>query len=192
MNPTLRYAHLAPNVWAALEKEERKGWIRAGVQKPETVAEHTLELIEIGKEVALAHTFSNQESDDLLAMLEVHDWPEAILGDKVTLHGAETYEHERVQREEKHVREEAAMRSITASLGAEGERVLSLWLRFERSTDRVAGKAREIDKYQAIERACRYEREQGIAGLGDEFVRYSPPVTDEYLCARLTRVLARI
>jgi len=180
----LQFAPLVPDVWKALEREERAGWVKRGVKNPETVAEHTVELMLIGDEYASAVELSSEEQADLMAMLEVHDMPEAIDGDVITLHGVD-HEQEAKDRVAKFEREYTAMRSITKDLGLVGERMLGYWLRFEKSDDRVAVAGRGIDKYQAIERAYRYEREQGIVGLGDEFLKFSPPLTIPYLIARL-------
>ncbi len=181
---TLKYTHLAPNVWKALEKEVRKGWVQRGVKHPETVALHTLKMLEIGKELAQHSGYTTEERDDLYAMLEIHDWPEAIHGDVITTVGID-HERETNHKAEKFLREKSAMEQICAPLGDTGQTLLTLWLRFEEGIDRVAKDARDIDKYQAIEQAFEYERTQGIVGLGDEFVKYSPEVTHPYLCQRL-------
>lgn len=183
----LRYAHLVPHVWAALERETRKGWVSCGVTNPETVAEHTLDMMRIGHEVATEINLSEYDRIDLLDMLEVHDWPEAIDGDEITLYGVDVAK-EADAKKVKFLREEAAMKGICAPLGEEGDCILALWYRFETSDDAVARLAREIDKYQAIEQAFSYERSgRGPVGLGEEFVRYSPPMTHPALVARVVK-----
>jgi 5'-deoxynucleotidase YfbR-like HD superfamily hydrolase len=185
----LQFAHLVPETWRALQNEKRAGWVKRGVINPETVAEHILELLVLGAELAQATGFTKEETSDLLAMLEIHDWPEAIDGDQITLTGVDVAK-EASDKVVKHAKEIVAMRSITEPLGDIGIKLFNLWLRFEEAEDRVVKAAHEIDKYQAIERAYRYEREQGIVGLGEEFVRYSPRVTHPYLVARLESVRA--
>lgn len=49
---------------------------------------------------------------------------------------------------------------------------MDLWLRFETSADEMASFARQIDKYQAVEKALEYERTQGIPLFG-EFLNYT-------------------
>lgn len=53
-----------------------------------------------------------------------------------------------------------------------GEEIMALWLRFETSNDPAAVFGRQLDKYQAVEKALEYEQAQGIA-LFDEFLTYS-------------------
>jgi 5'-deoxynucleotidase YfbR-like HD superfamily hydrolase len=186
MTKTLRYTHFVPHIWSALEHEIRKGWVHAGVTNPETVAEHTLELLRLGDEVAREALLSDSDRADLLSMLEVHDWPEAIDGDEITLHGVDHAE-EADRGRQKQLREEAVMTSICEHIGEEGQYILAFWRRFEMSDDPIATLAREIDKYQAIEKAFFYEHVgEGPVGLGEEFVRFSPPMTHPELVKRVT------
>jgi putative hydrolases of HD superfamily len=184
----LRYALLAPAVWNALEHEVRKGWVECGIENPETVAEHTIDLLRLGEEIATEAGLSEMDRADLLAMLEVHDWPEAIEGDQITKHGVD-YAEEADERAEKFERERSAMETICVPLGEEGKSIMALWLRFEKGDDGVAALARELDKYQAIEKAYKYERSgQGPTRLGEEFIRYSPPMTHPSLISRVQRL----
>lgn len=184
----LKYAHLVPHVWTSLERETRKGWVRSGVIDPETVAEHTLDLLRLGSELASEVGLADADRIDLLDMLEVHDWPEAIEGDEITMYGID-HAKEADAKKAKFLREEAAMKGLCAPLGEQGEHILALWHRFERGDDPIAMLGRELDKYQAIERAFRYEREgRGPQGLGEEFVRYSPPMTHPVLIARVAQL----
>ncbi len=186
----LKYARLAPQVWAALELEVRKGWVLRGVIDPETVAEHTLDMLRIGDEVAREINLPEDDRADLLGMLEIHDWPEALNGDEITMHGVDLAK-EADAKKAKFLKEEAAMKSICEPLGEEGVHIFALWYRFETSGDDVAILAREIDKEQAIEQAFRYERSgQGPEGLGEEFVRYSPPIRNPYLAQRIEALRA--
>jgi putative hydrolase of HD superfamily len=182
----LQFAHLVPETWLALQHEKRAGWVKRGIINPETVAEHTVALLPLGAGVAEASGFSEEERHDLIAMLEIHDWPEAIDGDQITLTGVDVVK-EANDKVIKHAKEIVAMRSITEPLGDVGIKLFNLWLCFEEAQDRVAKAGREIDKCQAIERAYEYEREQGIVGLGAEFERYSPPITNPYLVERLAK-----
>jgi len=49
---------------------------------------------------------------------------------------------------------------------------MALWLRQENSDDPAANFCRQLDKYQAVEKALEYEQAQGIP-LFDEFLTYS-------------------
>jgi len=163
----LSVAHLVPEAWGALSRLERTGWVKRGVENPETVAEHIRSLKELARELGV---FGGKQQEDLLLMLEIHDWPEALHGDEVIV------THDKADREArqkiKFENEQRAMETICAPLGERGAEILALWLRFETSDDEVAVFARELDKYQAVEKALYYEATQGIA-VFEEFLEYS-------------------
>lgn len=163
----LSVAHLVPEAWSALSRLKRTGWVKRGVENPETVAEHIVSLKQLAKELSV---FRGKDQDDLLLMLETHDWPEALHGDEVIV------THDKVDREArekiKFENEQRAMNTICEPLGEKGAEILALWLRFETSDDEVAQFARELDKYQAVEKAFYYETTQGVAVFA-EFLEYS-------------------
>ncbi len=178
----LQFASYAPDVWDRLTALPRAGWVAWRIKNPETVATHTLALIALAHELRPQLDFTQAEFDDLVAMLEIHDWPEAIDGDEV-VHVNDSP----LKRTEKFEREARTMRMLTLPLGDVGGRILALWHRFENQSDRVAVFAHALDKYQAVEQAYRYERDGGPVGIGLEFLYGSPPVTHPALRARLER-----
>lgn len=156
--PELKYAHLAPDVWHALGELKRTGWVKRGIKNPETVQEHTTALLRIA---ASLQGLSDEEKDGLLDMLEIHDWPEVIHGDEQLLFKDE--EQFKKGRAAKFENEQRAMMSICEKLGEEGgAKVMALWLRYANSQDPAASLARQIDKYQSVEKAMEYETAQGI------------------------------
>ncbi len=163
----LKFAQFAPDVWKTLSELKRTGWIKRGVANPESVQEHTIALINIA---ASFDELSEKEKDGLLDMLEVHDWPEAIHGDEII------YSHNENElkslKAAKFENEKIALRSICENLGEKGKEIMVLWLRFETSSDESASLARQIDKYQAIEKALEYEKAQKIP-LFNEFLDYA-------------------
>ena len=163
----LQYEAEAPEVYEALAALKRTGWVNAGVQNPESVKDHTIALIALAGEVAPELT--DPEKNGLFAMLEVHDWPEALCGDEVILE-LEPNES-KARKDAKLEREREAMERICAEL-PNGAEILKLWVRFETADDPAAVFARELDKYQAVEQALVYEEEQGISLFG-EFLTYS-------------------
>jgi 5'-deoxynucleotidase YfbR-like HD superfamily hydrolase len=64
----------------------------------------------------------------------------------------------------------------------------ALWRRFETSKDHIAILARELDKYQSILKAFEYERVYSVPGLGEEFVRFSPPFTNPYFISKIAEL----
>ena len=167
----LKFAHLAPEVWKKLGDIPRTGWVRRGIENPETVQEHTLALQKLVTELSNALSeFSAEEKEELMNILEVHDWPEALEGDQVTV-TADPVERKKLK-EEKFIAEHKAMITITKSLGEIGQQILSLWLRFESSNDALASFARQLDKYQAVEKAYEYETLQDKS-VFKEFADYA-------------------
>jgi 5'-deoxynucleotidase YfbR-like HD superfamily hydrolase len=161
----LSFADDAPEVWRGLQELPRTGWLKRGIPNPETVAEHTLALIKIGESFPL---LSQEEKEELCAMLEVHDWAEVVVGDLVILESQG--EDKSSERTSKFEQEKAVMESISKT-HPNGERLLSLWMRFETSDDALAVLAREIDKYQAVEKALEYEVQYKIK-VFEEFYTY--------------------
>ena len=164
----LAFAQLAPEVWNELSKLQRTGWVQRGVENPETVAEHTMALKRLGK---ILGEFSETERKELLDMLEVHDWPEAVHGDEVILHNGDDSVYASLK-STKFEKEQNALRPICEKMGSVGKTIFNLWMRFETSDDAVANFGRQLDKYQAVEKALEYEREQRIE-LFREFFDYS-------------------
>jgi putative hydrolase of HD superfamily len=184
MSYQLTYAPLAPRVWQKLAEIERTGWVMRGIQNSETVQDHTIALIEL----AQAPEFSAARADGLCEILEVHDWPEAIVGDEVILVWDDDAEKER-RKAEKHQREQVAMQSICTELGEVGPTIYALWERYEAGADPTAKFAKELDKYQAIEQALTYEFAQLVPGLFKEFRDYLLPVfTHPSIIARLSEL----
>jgi putative hydrolase of HD superfamily len=163
----LKLEKVAPEVYQALHDLKRTGWVMRGVENPESVKEHTEALIALAEE--LSPFLSPEETDGLIDMLEVHDWPEAIHGDEVLL---ELEPDKRsALKATKFDNEKAALTTICKDL-PNGEEIMALWLRHENSDDPAATFSRQLDKYQAVEKALGYEQDQGIP-LFEEFLKYS-------------------
>lgn len=142
----------------------RTGWVDRGVKDPESVGEHSEEL------VLLARSFF-PEIKDLDKMLKIHAWPESQkeLGDIRT----DTFcpIERRWTKEEKYIAEFNAMKEICLPLGKQGREILKLWLEFEENETIRAQIAKQLDKFQAIKKAIQYER-QGQPVIAQEFIDY--------------------
>jgi putative hydrolase of HD superfamily len=160
--PSLCFANIAPTTWKALGELPRTGWVRRGVKNPESVQEHILDLRRLAHHFNL---FSESENKDLLDMLEIHDWPEAIHGDEVIV--VTDNAMRKTRQAAKFEKERDALTTICDPLGDIGATIFLLWIRFETSEDEVASFARQLDKYQAIEKALEYEKSQGIIAFKD-------------------------
>lgn len=165
----LQYEPLVPKVYLSLQALKRTGWVESGVQNPESVKEHTEALLALALE--LTPRLSQAETEGLAQMLEVHDWPEATCGDVVILESDP--ENRTPALAAKYENEERAMVAICKDL-PNGDEILAAWRRFEKSNDPAASLARQLDKYQAVEKALEYEETQGVA-LFTEFLEYSLP-----------------
>jgi putative hydrolase of HD superfamily len=163
----LKLEKVAPAVYQLLQDLKRTGWVDRGVENPESVKEHTEALVKLAEE--LVPFLTEEEVDGLMDMLEVHDWPEAIHGDEVILEL--NPDDRKALKEAKFENERKALAKICEDI-PNGEVIMDLWLRFENSNDPAAEFGRQLDKYQAVEKALEYEQAQGIA-LFDEFLTYS-------------------
>ncbi len=182
----LRLLRHLPKHWKRLERLLRAGWVRRRVRNPETVARHVRALMRLARILGVQVLgFTVRDIEDLVLMVEVHDLPESIVGDEITLCG-DSARKKRLRFK----REQEAMLRICAPLGTVGDRIYSLWLRFEKGNDKVAQFARALDKYQAIEQALRYARkDRRLLGLGAEFIMHSPSIEHPVIRARFVREL---
>jgi len=189
-NIFLRCAHLAPDIWKKLGEIPRTGWVKRGVKNPETVQEHTIALMTIAKDFpSLSSGFSPEQKADLIDMLEIHDWPEAIVGDEVVVTNDKD-EKEKLL-DDKFKRERRAMSRICWKLCDSGQDIFDLWIRFEKSPDQASFLARQLDKYQAIQKALEFELAQGIM-LFEEFRDYARPFITNPLILQKIEELNRI
>ncbi len=184
----LKYAELFPKVWKALGGIPRTGWVTRGVKNPETVQEHTISCRELVVDLIDVLTeFSMSDILDILNMLEVHDWPETIIGDEVIV----TYnEIEKAKlKASKYEREYKAMLEIcSGGVNSLGAQVLSLWIRFERRQDRKSSFAKQIDIYQSIEKAWEYQK-SGENVLAQDFIDYyRKDITHRFLKEKMLEI----
>lgn len=164
---TLQFESAAPHVYEALDRIPRTGWVRRGVKVPETVKEHTVDLIRLVGD--LSPFLTPAELDGLDLMLEVHDWPEVINGDQVVVEL--DYKKRAALLADKFEQEKLAMETLCEPL-PDGQMYLDLWLRMENSDDPAAQIGRQLDKYQPLERALGYELALGIP-MFQGFVAYA-------------------
>jgi putative hydrolase of HD superfamily len=163
----------------------RTGWKDRQVENPETVGEHTEELL------ALAARFY-PFTPDLDKMLKVHDWPESekALGDIRT--DSFCPEDHRWSKEKKYAAELLVMERICRNLGPSGKEIMRLWLEFEEGKTARAQIAKQLDKLQAILKAIQYQR-NGQPVKAQEFIDYSgPEIKNPELIKALEKNLLRI
>jgi len=167
----LKYSNIAPSVIKNLQDLKRTGWVNRGVKTPESVQEHIVATRNLViSEIDSITEFSSLELEELLDMLEIHDWPESdeTVGDLIIL---KTNTDKESLKKEKYKLELRAMTKICEKLGDKGKRIFELWMRFENGQDHISSFARQIDKYQAMEKAFEYEQ-NGEKVSTQEFIKH--------------------
>lgn len=159
------YRKYALTIISDLYKVNRTGWVDRGVGNPETVGEHTEQLILLANK-------NFPEMPGLSKMLKIHDWPEAKknVGDRRT--DSFCPEDHRITKEEKKILELEAMKDICSNLGRSGKIIMSLWLEYEEGKTERAKIAYQIDKLQAILKALEYQK-SGEPVIAQEFIDYN-------------------
>jgi Predicted hydrolases of HD superfamily len=136
-----------------LHKIPRTGWVDRGVKDPETVGEHTDAVVELSEKYF--------DIAGLNLMLRIHDWPESNprVGDRRI--DPNCPKKSRWSKERKFQAEFKAMRQICFSFKnlILAKELFSLWLEFEKNKTKRAKIAHQLDKFQAIWQAVKYQKE---------------------------------
>ncbi|MFA5644583.1 MAG: HD domain-containing protein [Patescibacteria group bacterium] len=160
------YFNRAQKIINLLFKIPRTGWCDRNVENPETVGEHTDELVSLSGKLF--------KIPGLSEMLKIHDWPESEknIGDRRT--DPCCPEERRCSPEKKYKDELEAMNLICSKLGPYGKRIFNLWLEFEEKKTERAIIAYQLDKYQAIMKAIEYQL-KGQPVIAKEFIEHDGP-----------------
>lgn len=167
-----------------LYKIPRTGYKDRGVKNPETVGEHTDELVFLSEALF--------QISGLNKMLKIHDWAESKknIGDRRT--DPLCPPEKRWTIEQKYKNELAAMQVICSTLGPYGNEILSDWLEFEERKTEKAIIAYQLDKYQMIEKAIKYQL-QGEPIIAQEFIDYDgPKITHPTLVRLMEQAIKKI
>ncbi|KFD54303.1 hypothetical protein M514_04845, partial [Trichuris suis] len=140
---------------ARLKHLPRTGWVHNDVTNPETVAGHMYRMA-----MLMFCVDTKQEGvnfDHCVKMALVHDLAESIIGDITPACN--------VSREEKLRCERAAMASICELLPANmADQVVQLFEEFELGTTKEAMLVRDLDKFDMLEQAMEYEKNENKPG----------------------------
>lgn len=189
VQPPLRFLEGTEHIWEKLATIQRTGWVQWEIPNPENVAEHILAIRELAVRWRDKIELNDTDFENLLAIIEVHDWPEAIVGDMVVM-GDER--NVIALRNDKRAKERAAMEELCRDQDF-GVEALTLYERYEQNADLPASYAKQLDKLQAVLLAERYEKQYGRLGLLKEFVTYSEHYVDiPTLVVELDAVRARM
>lgn len=129
-----------------LKRIPRSGWVKVGIDSPESVADHTF------RTAILCMIFSDLEGLDELKMLQmalIHDLPEVITGDLTPPERTGMAKN----------REEDAMKKLLCLL-PEKQRVkcANVWREYEECKTAEARAVRQLEKLEMALQAKEYER----------------------------------
>lgn len=136
-----------------LKRKDRSGWIRHGIQNPESVAEHSFRMGIMAFVIAPRYGL---DPDKCLKMAIFHDLGESKIPDYTPF--------DNISKEDKFIEEEAAMRELCAKVG-NGDDILSLWYEFEEGKTPEAIFVRGLDRLEMLFQAEEYAQEQSTKDL---------------------------
>lgn len=135
----------------ALKTLRRAGWLRVGIDAPESVADHSfrtaLLALSLGPRLGV-------DVDRLVRLVLVHDLPESdpTVGDITP--------HQGIDRDEKRRREHAAMERLAARLPG-GADLLALWLEYDEGASPESRAAHQFDALEMALQAAEYQAATG-------------------------------
>lgn len=142
-----------------LKHIKRTGWVLRNINDPETIAGHMYRmsvmtfLLDDDNESKLNRTRCME-----LSLL--HDMAECIVGDLTPYCG--------VSKEEKHRREDEAMKTLRSLCQTQGERMYTLFQEYENQQTPEAKFVKELDIIDMLVQAFEYEKAQNV-DLGEFF-----------------------
>lgn len=132
-----------------LKQVQRAGWVRAGVDRPESVADHSWGVAWLVLALCPAHL----DRGRALAIAVLHDLAEVRVGDITP--------HDDVRTEEKRRREREAFRELTVPLPHAAE-LRQLLDEYERGSTPEGRLVRACDKLEMALQAQLYQADQGL------------------------------
>lgn len=131
-----------------LKRRDRAGWVRRGIENPESVAEHSWRTAVLV--LILADRFGI-DSTKTVKMALVHDLAEAQVPDFTPF--------DDISHEEKFRLEENAMKDLCSKL-ENGQELLGLWYKLESGETPEARFVKKLDKLEMMFQTKEYEEEQ--------------------------------
>lgn len=141
-----------------LKRVPRTGWVYRNVEKPESVSDHMYRMAVM----ALITEDKQLNKDRCVRLALVHDMAECIVGDIAPA--------DNISKEEKHQREEAAMKHLTQLLSEDlRKEIYELWEEYEHQSTAEARFVKELDQCEMILQASEYEELGKMPGRLQEF-----------------------
>ncbi|CAH0405281.1 unnamed protein product [Chilo suppressalis] len=144
-----------------LKHVKRTGWLLCDIDECESIAGH---MYRMGIMTFLLTEENNPTKLDRLKCLQialVHDLAECIVGDLTP--------HCGVTPDEKHRREDEAMKQIADLTGIAGDRMYELYQEYEKQSSPEAAFAKDLDRYDMIQQAFEYEKRENAPRKLQEF-----------------------
>ncbi|XP_011299188.1 HD domain-containing protein 2 [Fopius arisanus] len=163
-----------------LKHMKRTGWVRLGINDPESIAGHMYRMALLA---TLVDTKENIDKAKVMEMALVHDLAEAIVGD-ITPHCG-------VSVEEKHRLEDDAMIEISKLLGNKGPDTLKLFREYELRESPEAKYVKDLDRLDLIMQAYEYEKRDQRSGQLDEFFSETPKISHPLLSKVANEIMIR-
>ncbi|XP_045459340.1 5'-deoxynucleotidase HDDC2 [Melitaea cinxia] len=146
-----------------LKHVKRTGWVICDIDNCESIAGH---MYRMGLMTFLLTDENDPFKLDRFRCLQialVHDLAESIVGD-ITPHCG-------VSPEEKHRREDEAMKTIAELTGLAGDRMYELFQEYENQSSPEAKFAKDLDRYDMILQAYEYEKRDNAPKKLEEFFK---------------------
>ncbi|XP_074846720.1 5'-deoxynucleotidase HDDC2 isoform X2 [Carettochelys insculpta] len=141
-----------------LKRVPRTGWVYRNVEKPESVSDHMYRMAIM----ALVTEDKHLNKDRCIRLALVHDMAECIVGDIAPA--------DNISKEEKHQREEAAMKHLTQLLSEDlRKEIYELWEEYEHQSTAEARFVKELDQCEMILQAAEYEQLEKMPGRLQDF-----------------------
>lgn len=168
-----------------LKREPRRGWLRFGLPRPESVADHSWRLAFLA---FVAGSAPGLDCGRCVRLALVHDVAECVVGDITPSCG--------VPKAEKHAREKAAVARMRDMLGAAawaavGADLEALWTEYEECSSPEALLVKDLDKLEMILQArLRRRRDAAVADAPSPAVCHPPPLVSRSLCFSVSLFLS--
>jgi len=144
-----------------LKRVRRKGWIRAGVKKPESVADHSYACAIMAMIVG---DLCGLDGERLIRMALLHDLPESVTGDLTPR------QKQKLGVKVKTLEKRAATATLVSLPSGLRRKYLSLMNEYWKQRSRESRVLRDIDRIEMSLQALRYSREGHSARSMIEFL----------------------